>query len=116
MPYSFEAKEDIAACTIVKFFEGGVKAASAADDDLIGITGSLDVPAGNSADVYMTGERIEVKAGAAFAAGKALTADSAGCAVSAAAGGNIIAIALQAAEAEGDIVQVLVTCQRTIGA
>ncbi len=113
MPYSFTATTDIQASTIVKFDEDGITTAQAKSDNLIGIAGTLGYCEGDTADVYMTGERVEVVAGGAFSKGDMLTSDAQGKAVKADNTSNIVAIALDDA-VEGDIVNVIVNIQRIV--
>ena len=114
MPYSFKAKEEIKAYRFVKFNdESELITASDGGDNLTGISSSLDTAAEDAADVYVIGERAEIEAGENFKAGDALTSNSEGCAVKAAAENNIGAIALENA-AKGDIALVLIAIQRNI--
>ena len=113
MPYSYTAKEDIQASTIVKFDQDGITTASEKNDKLVGIAGTLGYCEGDSIDIYMTGERVEVVSGGTFSKGDMLTTDSQGRAVKASASSNIIAIALDDA-VENDIVNVIVNIQRIV--
>lgn len=113
MPYSFTTEEDIQASTIVKFGENGIETALNAADKLIGISGTQGYCAGDSVDVYMTGERTEVVAGGTFSKGDLLTCNENGFAKAADKNSNIVAIALDDA-VENDIVSVIVNVQRVI--
>ncbi len=91
---------------------GAVVLAAAATDVLVGISvapkGAAD---GDRIDVQHTGEAL-VEAGAAFAAGALLTSDGTGRAIisapAAAANNRIVAMALEAAAAAGDLVRVII--------
>ena len=113
MPYSYTAKTDIQASSIVKFDEDGITTASSKGDKLIGVVGTLGYCEGDSADVYMTGERVEVTAGGSFNRGDVLTTNAQGKAVKADNTSHIVALALDDA-IENDIVPVMVTIQRVI--
>lgn len=92
---------------------GQVVQSSAVSASMFGVVNQpKGVATGERVDVVHIGETL-VEAGAAFSAGALLTADSIGRAVAAApaAGTNnrIIATALEAASAAGDLVRVLIT-------
>ena len=99
--------------TIVK--PGGtaytVVPSAAAADKAIGVTADVDAVSGERVDVIALGEA-KVVAGAAFAAGDLLMSDASGRAITAAAaaGTNVRAVgyAVQAANALGDICEIMV--------
>ncbi len=111
---SYQAAADIAAYRFVKFTDGGIAPASAGTDNIIGVSEEVKNTAGYTTDVYIAGSFAEVEAGGAFSAGDALTSDADGKAVKATNTDNVGAIAMMAANATGDIVQVVVQLQRVI--
>lgn len=110
---SYIAVAAIAAFRICKFgaTEGEVQLAAAATDKLIGVTGAVPARAAGEVVDLIHGGIVDIEAGAAFAAGDAITSDAVGRAIVAApaAGVNnrIIGEALGPALAAGDIVPVL---------
>ena len=110
---NFTAGAAIAACRIVKLSAANtVIQSAAAADSHIGVCSEVGPASGERCDVVVSGIAF-VEAGAAFALGALLTADSVGRAVIAApaAGANnrIIGVALDAAVAAGDIVRVMIS-------
>ena len=110
---SFTAGAAISPYTIVKFSAAStVVPAAAVSDSLIGISNEVGPAINERCDVVMAGVAF-VTASAAFSLGALLTSDASGRAAAAApaAGTNnrIIATALEAATATGDVVQVLIT-------
>lgn len=87
--------------------DGTVVPAAAAADLITGINGELDVTNGERCDVVHMGIAYLV-AGAAFVRGAKLTSDAAGRGVTAVAGNQVGAVALESASAAGDMVRVLV--------
>lgn len=104
---SYLAEAAIGAYLIVKpGASGGVVAAAAATDALIGTTDSLPKVAGEMADV-VTSNLGEVLLGAAVVAGAPLTANASGAAITAApaAGANVRVIGFaEVAGAAGDVI------------
>lgn len=111
MAKSFIAGVDIPAYSFVKFSGDTIVPAESGSDYILGVTYEAGIAADFTADVFLNGEYAEIRAGEAFAAGTPLTADEYGRAAAASSGDNIGAIALEAAEAEGDIVKVVVNTQ-----
>ena len=110
---TFVAGAAIAACRIVKFSAANTVIQSAAAADAhIGVCSEVGPSSGERCDIVMFGIA-HVEAGAAFALGALLTADSVGRAVGAspAAGANnrSVGVALDAAVAAGDIVRVAIS-------
>jgi len=110
---SYVAGADLAPWRFVKFTAADtVSLAAAATDDIIGTTTDVAAASGERQDVNLTGFTL-IEAGAAFARGKKLTADSIGRAVLAApatgVNNNIGATSLEAASAAGDIVRAVLT-------
>ena len=93
---------------IVKFKAAGVvEQASAAGDDVIGVSERFDVPNGARIDVVHGGSA-EVEAGGAVARGKMVGADADGKGVAVSAANNrAVGIALETA-ADGDYFEVLI--------
>lgn len=83
---------------------------SAAGLDALGIQQDMPAAAGRGCRVRFDGTSKGV-AGAAFAAGARLTTDATGRLVAAATGNFLVARALQAALAVGDVVEVQVLCK-----
>lgn len=110
---NYVAAGAIPAYSLVKFngVAGQVAVAAAATDEVVGVTGDVDVVAGERVDVIHLCEAQAV-AGAAIAAGKFLVSDAAGRAVAAApgAGANVrtVGYAREAAAALGDVIQIMV--------
>jgi predicted RecA/RadA family phage recombinase len=87
---------------------GQVVQASSAAGLSTGISWDVSPLTGERVDICHAGIHV-VEAGAAFAAGAALTADANGRAVAAATAGNrVVGVALEAAVASGDLVNVIV--------
>jgi hypothetical protein len=110
---NFLAGGAIAAFRIVRMSAADtVVQASAVGDALIGVNDGAAPLSGERCDIVMAGMCF-VEAGAAFAVGARLTSDGQGRAVAAApnAGVNnsIIGIAVDAAQAAGDIVRMLIS-------
>lgn len=110
---NYMAGAAIPAFRIVRFSAANICVLAAAATDLsIGICGDVSPLAGERFDAVLTGIAY-VEAGAAFALGARLTSDAQGRAINAApaAGSNvqIIAVALEAAVAAGDVVPVLIS-------
>lgn len=118
---SYNAAAQVTVRRIVRFDAStpfpNVQHATAATDASIGIVsmagdnGGSTIPIGSRVDVVIDGVT-EAEAGAAFAAGVLLSSDASGRVILAAAGAGanvrVIGIALQPANAAGDIVQVYV--------
>lgn len=97
-----------ARCLAVKFDENGKGVLCGAGENAIGILladADETIPTGGQMDVQVK-EMGRWVAGGKVAAGDELTSDAAGKCVKAAAGNFITAIALTAAEAAGDIIQI----------
>ena len=93
----------------------------AAEDAVIAIAAATDVPlgvqitkpaagAGQYVDVVMSGEGVEVIAGAAIALGAIVQTNAAGKAITAVATGYPVGRAMQAAGADGDKITIVVDC------
>ena len=108
---SYIAAEDIPAYRFVKFSSGNAALAVSSSDNIIGISEENAKDEGECVDIHLDGV-FEVQAGGTFEAGAVLTADTEGKAVEASTSDNIGALALESAQADGDVVQVLVTIQR----
>lgn len=111
---TYEAGAVIAPRLIVTFsalIPGAVVPAAAATDAIIGVSTDVGAALGERVDVMHSGIAA-VKAGAAFSAGDLITADAAGKAVKAAPGATasdrILGVALDAATAADEIVDVLI--------
>ncbi|MEM7507635.1 MAG: capsid cement protein [Pseudomonadota bacterium] len=104
---TFIAGGAVRARRLVKFDGSGeVVEATAAGDDIIGVSDTPgDVSAGDRVDVIM-GTQPEVVAGGPVAAGARVTADAQARAVSAAAGNTVVGFAIESADAAGDIITV----------
>ena len=115
---SFPVQAPIAGRRFVKFTGVGNQIALAvAGDSGIGVSDNMGaLNAGDLCDVHQDG-LYEVEAGAAFAAGDMLTADSAGRAIKAVANGTtpvtIFARANGAAIAAGDFIPAIISIYRT---
>lgn len=109
---SFIAAETVPAYRFVKFTTEGISPASSSSDEIVGISEANEREVDETIDVYLPGGYADVTAGAAFEAGAFLTADEEGRAIEGSSSDNIGAMALQDAEEEGDIVQVVVMLQR----
>ncbi len=99
---SFAATVAIAAFSIVRADVGGVRAAAANADPLIGVTGSLDTEAGGMADLTQVGWA-EVRAGGPVAFGDQLTADAQGCAVKAVPVNGVVVRTIGTAMLDADL-------------
>jgi hypothetical protein len=108
---TFTAGGAIAARTLVKFSAAEtVVAAAAAGDSLLGATTDIAAASGERVDVVLSGVA-EISAGAAITRGALVMSNASGRVITAAAsaGANIrtIGIALDGADADGDVIRVL---------
>lgn len=111
---SFKASGTIPAFSFVKFGDNNtVTLATASTDNIIGVSDGVTYDNGEMADIYMQGANCEIVLGGTVSAGEALTVNSSGCAISATAGDNIGAIALNDG-ISGDIIKAIVTLGRTV--
>lgn len=104
---TFHAGGAILAASIVKFDgNGDVVQSSAAADLHVGVTDSIgDAASGDRIDVHMAGQPT-VTASAAIAAGASITSDADGKAVTAGVGEIAIGFAVEASEADGDLITI----------
>ena len=109
---SYIAAEEIPAYRFVKFSSDGAAVAVSSSDLIAGVSEENTRDAESMVDVYLPGHPAYITAGGTFSAGAVLTADEEGRAVEGSSSDNIGALALEPAEAEGDVVQVLITLQR----
>jgi hypothetical protein len=112
MTKTFIAGAAITKRRIVKFGAdaGHVIPAAAATDALIGISTDIDTAINDPCDVYVDDGIVYVDAGAAIVAGAFVTADTNGKAVaSSVTGERIIGMAMTAAAADGDVIEVLLS-------
>lgn len=110
---SFITNKELVGCRFVKL-TSGLENTTSANDNIVGVSDTVNKKAGQMADIAISGEMAVLEAGAAFNAGDSLTSDANGCAIKAKNGDNIGAIAYQSAEAKGDCVMAVVQLQRTI--
>lgn len=108
---SFNAAGDIDCYRFCKLTPNGLETAISSSDATIGVSTSAKYSTGEAADVCIMDECF-IEAGGAFEIGDFLTSDSTGRAIKAGSG-NIGAIALAKAGAEGDIVSVIAIISAT---
>lgn len=115
---SFVTLAAVAGNRFVKLASGALAQSAAAADAGIGVSDSMGAPQGAPCDVHVVGVA-QVRAGAPFAIGAQLVSDANGKALAVPAPGGaavrvrVVAIALQAALAEDDIVDVLLAQSET---
>lgn len=111
---SFKVSGTIPANSFVKFGDNNtVTLATAPTDNIIGVTDGVTYYEGEMADIYMQGANCEIVLGGTVSAGDALTVNLTGAAVTAQAGDNIGAIALNDGIL-GDIIKAIVMLGRTV--
>ncbi len=106
-------KKPISEYKFAKMADGAVEAASSSNDNIIGVTDSINSIENSVADIFTIGEIAKIQLGGNVSAGDLLTSNADGNAVKAQQSDNVGAMALEDGENE-DVIKVIVTVQRNL--